>query len=771
MHAIWRSLIGFAATTCILFSLAYGQSTAVTLNFVTLTAPHAAIGAPIAYQLAVTNTGSTTIQIITNVQLVAPDATVYNIFASQPTLAPGQVKIAAGQFTTKNLTSQTGGFVLKGFTRDIVTKQIVYETDIPLVISTVPANGVYASIGGQGPASAVLGYTTDFEYVVANLGSTIQTLTVNTTLVDPNGTQYVLTTGKAANYKAGANTVSAGETGTTQYSALTGAWSVRVDVLNGSKAVIATDTFSFTRNPLPSTIFVPTFTNTASTAGIDVQRTFINNKACGPATDKIPGGVGAAVADYDGDGLEDLFVNDINGNNHLWRNNGDGTFTDMAAAAGLPVGVSAVSSSGSSFADIDNDGNPDLLILFNQTPNRLFHNNGNGTFTEITATAGINQVTPQNNISATWGDYDNDGYLDLYVTVHADCNGTNQNDHLYHNNGNLTFTDVTNLLGGSTAADVNGRGMVVEFVDYNQDGRVDIYLGNDVGTQSFSHPNVLWRNDGSDGKGGWIFTDVSAASGAGVAVSSMGIGQSDYNRTGRYSLLVTNFGPNFLLQQQSGNTFLQEQGDNPGGAHVARGNVPKPSNPGTNQNITWGTAFYDFDNDTWEDIYMAGGSLLNGPTQYPGAFFLNNQDGTFLDLTILSGTATVNTSEPTAVFADFNQDGFMDFFQAGLSGHPLLFMNNGLSQGNPNHWLELKLVGTTSNRDAVGARIVASVGGVNLLRTVVNGGAFQGSNSLIQHFGLGAATQVDTLTVYWPSGEVQTLSNVAAGQRMTITEQ
>jgi len=282
---------------------------------------------------------------------------------------------------------------------------------------------------------------------------------------------------------------------------------------------------------------------------------------------------------------------------------------------------------------------------------------------------------------------------------------------------------------------------------------------------------VLWRNDGSDGKGGWIFTDVSGSTGAGVAVSSMGIGQSDYDRTGQYSLFVTNLGPNFLLQQQSNNTFLQQQGDAPGGAHVARANVPKQGNPGTNQNITWGTAFYDFDNDTWEDLYMAGGSLLNGPTLYPGALFLNNQDGTFLDLTILSGPAAVNTSEPTAVFADFNQDGFIDFFQAGLSGHPLLFMNNGPAQGNPNHWLEVKLVGTTSNRDAVGARLVASVSGVNLLRTVVNGGGYQGSSTLIQHFGLGAAAQVDTLTIYWPSGKVQTVSNTSANQRITVTEQ
>ncbi len=271
-----------------------------------------------------------------------------------------------------------------------------------------------------------------------------------------------------------------------------------------------------------------------------------------------------------------------------------------------------------------------------------------------------------------------------------------------------------------------------------------------------------------NGSGGWTFTDVSKQTGAGVGASDMGIGFSDYNHTGRWSFYLSNISSNVFLQQQAGGTFSPVQTDGPLGAHAARSTIPTAT--GTAQQFAWGAALYDFNNDGWEDIYIGGGAMNPTAPNQPNGLLLNNQDGTFLDLSILSGTEGANEMMPGVVYADFNNDGFMDIFEAGMMGAMHLYMNNGISQGNPNHWLEVKLVGTTSNRDAVGARLVASVGGVNLLRAVVNTG-YQGNSTLVRHFGLGSATQVDTLTIYWPSGKTQTLTNVAANQKIVVTEQ
>jgi hypothetical protein len=566
-----------------------------------------------------------------------------------------------------------------------------------------------------------------------------------------------------------------------QYSTASGTYSVRADVFDSTNTVLASDTHTLTRNPFPATTFPPVFTDTAATAGMTANRVVPTAPVgCGVFPDFIMGSAGAAVADYDGDEYDDIYaVDSVAGIGHLWRNNGNGTFTETTASSGIPA---LAYESGTSFADFDNDGHPDLLILMFNAQNVLLHNNGDGTFTNISSTAGLTSTFAQNNLSATWGDYDNDGFQDLYIAVHTDCFALNQNDHLYHNNGNSTFTDVTSLLGGSGAGQVNGRGLATVFVDYNLDGRVDLYVANDEGVQLWSRPNVLWRNDGSDGNGGWIFTDVSTSSAAGVAVSAMGIGISDYNRDGRLDLFVSNYGANVLLKQKSNAVFTPVQGDGLGQAHVTRTTFPEPIpgkptgscvNSYTCTSILWSAGFYDFDNDGWEDLYVSGGNTFRtGTLVYPNAFFLNNQDGSFLDLTLQAGLLnTIPSDMPTAVFSDFNHDGFMDIFQWALSGAPRLFMNNGAATGNTNQWLEVQLIGTTSNRDAVGARLVANVNGVNLLRTVYNGGDYQGNSTLVQHFGLGTATTVPTLTITWPSGKVQVLTNVASNQRLVVTEQ
>lgn len=753
---------------------ASAQASAVTLTLYMLTASHAALGAPMQFQITLTNTGTTSVTITDQVTLIDPNGGTNTLLNSTPTLAPGQVLGTPGSFITKNFSSLTGAFTLQGVTIDS-SGHIVMSKTIPLNVVSVPANGVYASIGGRGPDTGQVGYTYDFSTVVANLGASAMNLQTQTVLTLTDGvTTEIIKPGGLTNFNSGANVVTPLNVTSSQFSAKTGNYVMTVNVLDSTGAVLATDTHTFKRSALPPNFLVSFKDKTQS--GVDQPRTQPTlPPGCGTFPDFNAGNSGAAIADYDGDGFEDIFVAGEAGDNHLWKNNHNATYTDMAATAGIPL-TAAASVSGATFADIDNDGHPDLLLLGGpQATNIVLHNNGNGTFTDITATSGL-AGSAVNNFSATWGDYDNDGFLDVAIVDHADCSGHNAGVHLYHNNQNLTFTEVTSFLGTTK---ISGRGLTAMFMDYNQDGRVDLFVGNDQGTNFGS--NVLWRNDGSNGSGGWTFTDVSASSGFGIGLASMGMAVGDFNRDGQFDIYLTNFAAapnpanNILWAGSSAGTFLQVQGDQQGGAHAKRATVPCLSPPGGQaSSVTWGTGFYDFNNDGWEDIWMAGsGAGANGCTEIQNnTTLLLNLKGIFLDLggeAGLSGPNTAGTA-PTAVFTDFNNDGFMDVFQAPSNGLEHLYSNQGTGGGNLNHWLQVKLIGTVSNRDAVGARLVASVAGVNLIRTVIDGGTYQGNSTLIQQFGLGTSTQADTLTIFWPSGMIQTLTNVAANQRMTITE-
>jgi hypothetical protein len=758
---------------CVVSRPAVAQANQVTLNFYMLTANHAALGAPMQYQMTLTNTGTTSVQVGARVDLVAPDNTTFSLLNTCPTLAPGQVLGAPGTFTSSTLTSQVGTFSLKGYTTDACSGgNVVAKQKLSLTVATVPPNGIYGSIGGSGPDSAVLGYTYDFSAVTANLSAATMSVQTQVILTLTDGTTMTVKPGVLTPLNPGQSLITPLTVTTTQYTVKTGTYSVTINVLDSSANILSTDTHSFSRTNFPTGFFPPKFSDIADDALIDIPRTPPTlPPGCGSGiNDFNPGNSGAAVADYDQDGFEDVFIAGEAGDNHLWHNNGNSTFTDMAVAAGIPT-TAAASVSGASFADIDNDGFPDLLLLGGpQAQPILLHNNGDGTFTDITATSGLLEAVPQNNMSATWGDYDNDGYLDLFIAVHVDCNGRNPADHLFHNNGNLTFTETSQLLGGG--AKLNARGLSAVFVDYNQDGRVDLYIGNDQGSRFGA--NTLYRNDGPDGSGGWIFTDVSASSAAGVSLASAGIAVGDFNRDGQFDFYLTNFdgvpnpANNILLQGSAAGVFTQAQGDQRGGAHARRNTIPLLAG-GQAPSVTWGTGFYDFNNDGWEDIWMAGsGAGCFSDCSPVNTTVLANLRGIFLDLGNQAGTygSVYSGVSPAAVFLDHNNDGWMDVLQAPSQAFIHLFTG----QSNSNHWFQVKLIGTTSNRDAVGARLVASVGGATLLRTVINGGTYQGNSTLIQQFGLGTATQVDSLTIYWPSGTVQTLTNLPADQRMTITE-
>lgn len=737
------------------------------------TASEAALGVPIQYKLTITDTDVVNHTVSSKVDLIAPDGTTFNVLSRPSQLyTPNQSRTTTPQaFTSSTYTSQTGAFTLHGYVTDS-TGTVLGSQSIGVSIVAVPADGFYANIGGVGPDTALLGMKYDFQSVTANLGTTSQTLTTQYTLVYPDSTQVLFSKGFTTTISAGGNVISSGTVTTSQFTTETGVFGVRVDVLNGS-TVIASQTHNITRNTLPATFYAPAFTDMTTAAGVNVQHM---NVIC-PRGSIPPGtalGAGAAVGDYDGDGWEDIYAVDSVVAGHLWHNNHNGTFTDMATAAGLPVVANAVAAN---FVDYDNDGNPDLLILTSDGMNRLFHSNGvdsNGNFlgfTDVTSGSGLQNGIKTVNASASFGDYDGDGFLDLYIAVHGDCSQSNTQDHLYHNeHGSGIFTDVSNLLN-NTGSQLNRLGFAVLFFDYNQDGKPDIYVGNDLGGKF--GPNVLWKNNGASATGGWSnFTDVSASTNTNVTMSAMGIAVGDYNRDGLLDLYVTNIAANVLLQQIAGATFTQAQSS----TNTARASFPLAPALTPYNSTTWGVGFYDLNNDGWEDLFLGGGNTGGVAPAIPNALLVNNQDGTFLDLTLPQGLLAPGKGARTVVFGDFNNDGFIDIFETESGRNPFLYINNGKSTGNPFHYLRVKLIGNQtgsppSNRDAVGARLVASVSGASLVRTIFNGGTFEGNSDLLAHFGLGAATQVDTLTITWPSGKVTTLTNVPADQVLTVTEQ
>lgn len=760
-----------------------------------VTAAHAAVGAPMQYQIVVMNGSGVADKAMTlTVNLTAPDSTVYTVFTKQISiLAPGANINTTYTLTTSTYSNLTGNFSLSAKLTN-TSGTILSSGTLPMTVSPVPASNVAVSVGGAGPVTDLLGASTDFSIVMMNFTGAPLTLTTNTSLTRPDGTTVALIYGTATSVPAGAFNIGKALAFTTaDFDAQSGNFTITATSVDSGNNVLATDSYTFTRNPIPAAMYVPSFTESAAAAGVNMPR-MMNMSAMsmcnmGTGGDYMMGGSGAAVADFNGDGFDDIYMIDMMGMGHLFQNMGNGMFEDMAMMAGIPM---MMGQSAAIFADIDNDGRPDLLVLNNADPMmgmgmmmqmNLYHNNGPDamgmvTFTDITETSGLPMMNMQNLQGATFGDYDGDGFPDLYIAAHVDCMGMDSQSHLYHNNGNNTFSDVSYLMDTAT---LSRRGLAAMFVDYNGDGRVDLLVGNDVGRKYGA--NVLWRNDGPGGPG-WIFTDVSAASGAGIQLASMGLTAGDYTNTGNIALFTTNVGGNYMLgYSPATGTFAQVQDDGYGHAQIAHSRVPYTAKGKTGLSTSefmWGAGFQDFNNDGWVDLFEAAGGYTGSPS-YPSALFMNRGNGTFLSVSTLAGITGFADMMPTAVFGDFNNDGFMDAFVAGTGGSaPALYINNARSNGNPYNWLEIKLVGGCtpaggcagiySNRDGIGARIVLNANGMNQTRWVIDGGTFQGAGTIKQHFGLSTATTANTLTVYWPSGKVQTLTNVAANQMLVIQE-
>jgi enediyne biosynthesis protein E4 len=491
----------------------------------------------------------------------------------------------------------------------------------------------------------------------------------------------------------------------------------------------------------------------------------------------MPGGI--ALLDYNNDGLLDIFM--VNGGhigetlhvpeqfernnprywNRLYRQNGDGSFTDVTQVAGLANAGNGNYGMGVAVGDYDNDGYADLFVT-SYGKNILYHNNGNGTFTDVTAKAGV--AGGGWHVSAGFFDYDNDGHLDLFVTRYMDWDA----DHnkicggewhtycppsafpattclLYHNRGDGTFEDVSERSG---IAAKKGRALGVAFADYDGDGFTDIFVSND-GMQQY-----LFHNNGNG-----TFTECALESGAaltsdGKGLSGMGVVFQDYDNDGRPDIIVTVLPRELygLYHNDAANAFSYQSLETGLGAL-------------TSGSSGWGVGLEDFDNDGWKDLFVAQSHVLDNVQQIDASLHYKelpllamNHQGHFERVD--SGVSTPLAARGAA-FGDINNDGAMDVVVATLGGPPVLLLN----RGGGNHWLSITLRGTQSNRDGYGARV--SVNGQ--ARFATSAGSYVCANDKRVHFGLGSAEKAN-VEIAWPSGVKQVLNDVRVDQFLEVRE-
>lgn len=432
---------------------------------------------------------------------------------------------------------------------------------------------------------------------------------------------------------------------------------------------------------------------------------------------------GLAFGDFDGDGWDDLYVCARQGENKLYRNRGNGTFIDVGKAAGVN---SSANTRLAIWGDLNNDGYPELYLGNENEPDILFLNNGNGTFTDIAWNAGI--YNPANPFSVSMADVNQDGWLDIYV-----ANFKTENK-LYLNNGNLTFSDYTFRSGAFSTRNA----MATLFFDFDNDRDLDLYLVHD------GQPNLFYRNTG-DGR----FEEISEAAGVADPGFGMGADAGDINNDGWLDLYVTNLYENKLYLNNGDGTFSD---------------ISKTAGV-DDYGMGWGTNFLDFNNDGWLDLYVANDSYFS---PYPNVLYQNNGDLTFR-IVEAEGPVSSKLGGYGSACADIDLNGSVDIAlsNTGTNDRLQLFENNY----PPESWVGFQLTGTTSNRDAVGARMeVWDDQGVKRMEEVVAGSSFASQNSLLQHFGLGAATGIDSVRILWPSGLEQRAGALEAGHYYQITE-
>ncbi len=524
----------------------------------------------------------------------------------------------------------------------------------------------------------------------------------------------------------------------------------------------------------------PLFEDITARAGIDFVHT---NGATGKYRYIEPMPAGCALVDIDGDGFLDIFLVQTGPSEpfafvkdrptcRLYRNHGDGTFEDITAGSGLDrdlgygMGVAA--------GDYDNDGRPDLLVTA-YGGNHLFHNDGDGHFRDVTRAMGLD-VRKGYATSAAFGDYDNDGRLDLYICYYAPwdwamdrrcASPTNERDyctpevygaetHQLLRNTGTRFVDITQRAGIAAA---RGRGLAVAFVDYDDDGAVDIFVANDI------TENMLWHNDGNG-----HFTNVALEAGvardeSGRRMASMGIAIADYDHSGRPSLFVTDFSntSNKLFHNAGGGLFEDRS--------ALSGVGPVHQNY-----LSFGCEFLDFDADTWPDLVTANGHVTvhiqsqfaSVPYEEPDQLLRNVGDGTFTEILgpALGALATPAVARGLAV-GDIDNDGRQDVLICRQNATPLLLRNRDTSA---RHFVSFRMVGTKSNRDGRHARITIEAGGVRQVGWVRAGSSYCSVSDSRVAFGLGTASRVERVQIRWPSGRRDVLPALDVDQFYTITE-
>lgn len=427
---------------------------------------------------------------------------------------------------------------------------------------------------------------------------------------------------------------------------------------------------------------------------------------------------GISVVDYNGDGWEDLYVSRLDGPNLLYRNNSDGTFTDVAQAAGVAY---AGPSAASVWGDLDNDGWPDLVLGNRDVPSQIYRNNGNGSFTEVTFSAGFNNIGKVHSLMLA--DVNNDGRLDIYI---ANLGAENA---LFMNMGNWFFQNMI-YASGATDPLISMGGV---FFDYDNDGDQDLYLTHDA-----NMPNILYRNDGTG-----HFANVSMQAGVNLGAQGMGVDVGDMNNDGYMDIYITNLYENALFINNGNGTFANFSG--PAGVN--------------DRGMGWGTMWFDYNNDCWPDIYVNNDTyfLVNGVV-YDNLLYQNQGNLTFTDVSSGSPVSSPYGGYGVVHF-DANNDGLLDMALAntGNDGNQL-FLNQTI---DGHHWIALQLEGVQSNRSAIGARVVLQAGSRTLSDQVIAGSGFCSQNTLNLHFGLENETLVDQVTVYWPSGFQETFTNLA----------
>jgi len=528
---------------------------------------------------------------------------------------------------------------------------------------------------------------------------------------------------------------------------------------------------------------VPTFRDIAARAGLTASHISSHEKYY--VVESMSGGVG--LFDCDNDGKLDIVM--VNGSTvdrykkggdllvTLWHQDADLKFTDITEKAGLTrkgwgMGVAV--------ADFDNDGNLDLFVT-GYGGNALYRNKGNCTFEDVTDKAGVRGGGFST--GAAWADYDRDGNVDLFVSryVHVDINNLpapgstkfcqfkgapvqcgpwgmeGETDLLYHNRGDSTFEEVSKKAGVDDPEKYYGLG--VTWGDYDNDGWPDLFVADDA------TPNHLYHNN-HDG----TFTDEAMVEGIGLnsegqALGSMGVTWGDYDHSGRLSMFITEFAdqPNTLYRNQSASFFE----DVAMSSHLGQPSLPL---------VGWGTTFFDMDNDGWLDLFVANGHVypqmdeVKGSAAYAEPMLLhrNLRNGTFEEVSKEAGLAEMPLkSRRGAAFGDIGNSGNVDIVVLNVGEPPALLLNTNRSG---NHRVLFHLVGTKSNRAAIGARVTIHAGDITQFDEVRCGGSYLSQNDLRLHFGLGSAARIDSVVVRWPTGKTETLKNIAADKIYTIVE-